>query len=89
MGNSQRKFQNDYRAAESTSDTSVALRKQINCNSIEIVILQVRTPSIVGMSNLREQEMCIIVKVLDDHRSQTKLFTEEGDLHTLNSYTNA
>ncbi|GBN44489.1 hypothetical protein AVEN_200280-1 [Araneus ventricosus] len=57
--------------------------------SIEIVILQVRTPSIVGMSNLREQEMCIIGKVLDDHRSQTKLFTEERDLHTLNSYTNA
>ncbi|GBN94625.1 hypothetical protein AVEN_115584-1 [Araneus ventricosus] len=32
MGNSQRKFQNGYRAAESTSDTSLVLRKQINCN---------------------------------------------------------
>ncbi|GBN69007.1 hypothetical protein AVEN_154468-1 [Araneus ventricosus] len=41
------------------------------------------------MSNLREQEMCIIGKVLDDHRSQTKLFTEEGDVHTLNSHTKA
>ncbi|GBL97599.1 hypothetical protein AVEN_49116-1 [Araneus ventricosus] len=28
-----------------------------------------RIPSSVGMSNLEEQEMCIVGKVLDDHRS--------------------
>ncbi|GBO02644.1 hypothetical protein AVEN_85821-1 [Araneus ventricosus] len=41
--------------------------------NIEIVRLQIRTPSNIGMSNLREQEMCVIGKVLDDHRSQLKL----------------
>ncbi|GBM21872.1 hypothetical protein AVEN_32858-1 [Araneus ventricosus] len=40
---------------------------------IEIVILQVRTPSILGMRNFRKQEMLIVGKVLGDHRWQMKL----------------
>ncbi|GBN65576.1 hypothetical protein AVEN_58613-1 [Araneus ventricosus] len=55
---SQLKCQNGYRAAD---DTSLVLREQIICNcsksfSLRVSKFQIRTPSKVGMSNLREQE---------------------------------
>ncbi|GBL78969.1 hypothetical protein AVEN_48933-1 [Araneus ventricosus] len=35
-----------------------------------------KAPSSVNMSNFKEQAMCIIGKVLDDHQSQRKLLNE-------------
>ncbi|GBM85053.1 hypothetical protein AVEN_31201-1, partial [Araneus ventricosus] len=74
-GDFQRKCQNGSHAAEGAP---LIPRKQINCDSSKMLSPGVSKLSIskVGMSSLREQEMCIIRKVLDDHRSQTKLLNE-------------
>ncbi|GBN73086.1 hypothetical protein AVEN_6778-1, partial [Araneus ventricosus] len=74
-GDSQRKCQNGYRTEDGASQV---LEKQINCNSSQTFSLRVPNCRSPGKNPIKfwHEQFKGPGKVLDNHRSQTKLLYE-------------